>query len=78
MFLIISIPLIKTMIKSFYIFINTKVLIFKVIALIYLITITISFLGGHILLSPLAGIYFVVIYGMVNQIYLERGDLCKK
>ncbi|MGL5754069.1 MAG: O-antigen ligase family protein [Paraclostridium sp.] len=72
MFLMIFIPLLKAMIKSIYIFMKSNILIYKVISLMYLITIMISFLGGHILLSPLAGIYFVVVYGMISQINLRE------
>lgn len=74
-FLIISIPLVKGMLKSIYIFVKSKILINKIISLVYLITIIISFLGGHILLSPLSGIYFVVIYGMIRQIDLKEVNL---
>lgn len=74
-FVIICIPLIKAMIKSIYVLIKSKTLIYKTISLIYLIAIIISFLGGHVLLSPLAGVYFVVVYGMITQIDLKRGNL---
>lgn len=66
-FLIVAIPTIKKMISSFVLMYKENNLITKIIAFNYIIALIISFLGGHIILSPLASIYFTVLYGLVGK-----------
>lgn len=67
-FLIIAVPLIKMLFKSIKVLLNSNDLLYKIIALVYILSFIVSFLGGHILLSPLSGIYFIIIYGMIKGI----------
>ncbi|EDT72105.1 putative membrane protein [Clostridium perfringens D str. JGS1721] len=68
LFLIVAYPLTKVLMKGFKVLFFKKELKFKLISFIYIATFIMSFLGGHVLLSPLAGVYFAVIYGMVKNI----------
>lgn len=68
MFIIIYTPLFKMLIKSILILTKSSKLLYKTIALVYILTFIISFLGGHIILSPLSGIYFIIIYGLLKAI----------
>ncbi len=67
-FSIVFIPIIKCFIKGIKVLINNGNLKYRLIALVYIIIVVISFLGGHVLLSPLAGIYFAILYGMLKNI----------
>ncbi len=66
--IILFVPLFKKFIKSIFIFVRSKELLYKLIAFVYMISALISFLGGHIILSPLAGVYFVLLAAMLKKI----------
>ncbi|WP_415322612.1 O-antigen ligase family protein [Clostridium perfringens] len=68
LFLIVAYPLTKVLIKGFKVLFVKKELKLKLIAFIYIVIFIMSFLGGHVLLSPLAGVYFAVIYGILKNI----------
>lgn len=67
LFTVIAIPLTKRFFKAIVLVFKSKKLLFKTISLIYIIIFCTSFFGGHILLSPLSGIYFAIIYGMLKK-----------
>lgn len=69
---IIIIPTFKVLYKSIKIFLKNEMFIEKLLSLVYIINFTIMFLGGHVLLSPLAGIYFAVLYAIVNNMELSK------
>lgn len=73
--LIVAIPLVNIFLKSIKNIFKAKKLLYKIICLVYILVIIISFLGGHVLLSPLAGIYFAVIYGLVGGMKLEKENI---
>lgn len=68
LFFIVVVPLVKVFIKGFKVLITKKELKLKLIAFIYIVAFIMSFLGGHVLLSPLAGVYFAIIYGMLKNV----------
>lgn len=68
LFFIVAVPLVKVFIKGFKVLITKKELKLKLIAFIYIVAFIMSFLGGHVLLSPLAGVYFAIIYGMLKNV----------
>lgn len=69
---IIIIPTFKVLYKSIKIFFKNEIFIEKLLSLGYIINFIIMFLGGHILLSPLAGVYFAVLFAIVNNIELSK------
>lgn len=68
LFIMVAYLLIKALIKAIKVLFIKKELNFKLIAFIYIVAFIMSFLGGHVLLSPLAGVYFAIIYGMLKNI----------
>jgi hypothetical protein len=67
--LIISTIIFKSMYKALYIIVRKAGFREKVTAFNFIGAFIISFLGGHVILSPLSGIYFAIICGIVNKHY---------
>ena len=67
-FSIVAIPLIRILGKGIKVIFKGRKFEYRLIGLIYVCVFIISLLGGHVLLSPLAGTYFAIIYGMLKNI----------
>lgn len=67
-FMIVAVPLVRALFRAIKILFKSKVLRDKTIGFVYILGFGISFLGGHVILSPLAGIYFMLLCAMVDQI----------
>ncbi|MFL0246225.1 O-antigen ligase family protein [Candidatus Clostridium stratigraminis] len=71
-FLILTYGIVKMFIKSISVFLFSKGDSDKKdYSFLYILSIIISFTGGHVLLSPLAGVYFAVIYSLCYKSFKE-------
>lgn len=74
-FIFLAYFLIKRLILACKILRNARSVYNKVIALTFILTFIVMNLGGHVLLSPFAGVYFAILYSLLSTIDMEEKDI---
>lgn len=73
--LIVLIPLVKQFIRSIKNVLSTKLYKSNYYNFSYIIFCVISFLGGHVLSSPMAGVFFAIAFVAAQDVYPENVQL---